>query len=52
MTTGSPSGTWGSLINISRESESIGWDKAGSVTIQIRERTILIKRPNGPRQYA
>ncbi len=52
LATGSPSGTDASLINLSWESESIGWDKVGSVTIQIRERTILIKRPYDSRRYA
>ena len=44
LATGTLTGTGGSLLNISRESESIRWDEVGSITIQKRERTILIRR--------
>ncbi|HOJ95215.1 MAG TPA: hypothetical protein PK024_00025 [Methanospirillum sp.] len=43
---GSLTGAGGSLINISRELDSITWDDIRSISYQNRERTIVIYRKN------
>lgn len=41
---GSIAGTGGSLINISREMESMSWDEVRSVTVDRRDRSLLFYR--------
>ena len=43
---GSLSGLGGSMINISREKDSVTWDDIRSISYQDRERTIVVYRKN------